>query len=220
MASYLATVAIGKFEVSETPGPDGLTVRTYYPAAAAKETAAAFGTQAEALSYFSELFGPYPFESYGTVVVDAAFDSALEIQTLPIFGRDVLGQGGESTTIEELAHQWFGDSVSPANWQDVWLNEGFAVYATWLWDGTYPRTNGLGSGGPAGVRRLHHPGGAACSAGCGVMLKGVSDEKIDQVIATAVMPPPAEPAPRQPLQPRRVRSRRAGASRAAPARRR
>lgn len=193
MASYLATVAIGKFEVSETPGPGGLAVRTYYPAAAAKETAATLGAQADALSYFADVFGPYPFESYGAVVVDGTFDAALETQTLPIFGRAALGQGTESPAIEELAHQWFGDSVSPANWQDVWLNEGFAVYATWLWA---EHTQGAAAMDEK-VRQAYNAftiqGILPALEDAGVDVTGVSDEKIDQVIATAVMPPPAEP---------------------------
>ena len=194
VASYLVTVAIGRFEVSETPGPDGLTMRMYYPAAAAKEVAAAFDTQADALSYFSELLGPYPFESYGIVVVDAAFSSALETQTLPIFGRSSLGQGVESPAIEELAHQWFGDSVSPTSWQDVWLNEGFGVYATWLWQ---EHTLGVA----ALEKKVRQEYDAFTIQGilpalemAGVHVAGVSDEKIDQLIAQVVMPPPAAPA--------------------------
>jgi hypothetical protein len=195
VASYLATVVIGKFEESETPGPNGLTVRTYYPAAAAKEAAAAFNTQSDALSYFSEVFGPYPFESYGAVVVDGTFDAALETQTLPIFGRASLGQGTESPAIEELAHQWFGDSVSPANWQDVWLNEGFAVYATWLWTEHTQGAAALEKKVRQAYDALTIQGALAVLQDAGVSVKGVSDEKIEDVIATAVMPPPAAPAP-------------------------
>ncbi len=194
MASYLATVAIGKFEVSETPGPGGLTVRTYYPAAAAKETAAAFGAQADALSYFSQIFGPYPFESYGAVVVDGTFDAALETQTLPIFGRASLGQGTESPAIEELAHQWFGDSVSPTNWHDVWLNEGFAVYATWLWAEHTQGAAAMEKKVRQAYDALTIQGVLPVLEEAGVDVKGTPDEKIEQVIAVAVMPPPAEPA--------------------------
>jgi aminopeptidase N len=130
MASYLVQLVIADLVFAASEGPRGLPIRHAYDADVAAEVEGSMDRTAEMIDVFDDLFGPYPFVAYGGVVVDEPLGFALETQTLSIFGTDTVS---ESIVAHELAHQWFGNDVSPATWRDIWLNEGFATYAEWLW---------------------------------------------------------------------------------------
>ncbi|PKV86455.1 M1 family metallopeptidase [Streptomyces sp. TLI_146] len=131
MASYAATVAIGKYDVEPSKTPSGIPVYTAVDPAARKETAGVVAQLPEIVEWAKENFGPYPFSSTGVIVApEGSAEYALETQNRPVIPAD---QFDTETLVHELAHQWFGDSVTPKRWKDMWLNEGFATYAEWLW---------------------------------------------------------------------------------------
>jgi aminopeptidase N len=100
---------------------------------------AGFARTGAVMDYFAGLFGPYPFSAYGVVAPDADTTGAMENQTLSLFGQNFIKITMASPTAgpvflsHELAHQWFGNSVTIKKWEDLWLNEGFATYASFLW---------------------------------------------------------------------------------------
>lgn len=137
MASYLTTININDFNTETMKSPSGIPIRNYYAASLSDEYREPFARQGEMLEYFGELFGPYPFDVYGSLVMDTYFGAALENQTMSIYGMDMVDpndiEGTEAVVAHELVHQWFGNSVSVADWSDIWLNEGFATYGEGLW---------------------------------------------------------------------------------------
>ncbi len=137
MASYLTTINVNDFNTETMASDAGIPIRNYYAASLPEEVNKPFARQGEMIDYFSDLFGPYPFEVYGSLVMDTEFGAALENQTMSIFGIDMIDfddiEGTEAVVAHELTHQWFGDSISVADWSDIWLNEGFATYGEALW---------------------------------------------------------------------------------------
>ncbi|MEU0008340.1 M1 family metallopeptidase [Streptomyces sp. NPDC006314] len=130
MASYVATVAVGHFRITHGTGTHGLPVLSAVDPDQAEASEDVLAKISEIIDWGETNFGPYPFSSTG-VIVDRPEDAeyALETQSRPVFP----GAPDTSTLVHELAHQWYGDSVTPTSWRDMWLNEGFATYAEWLW---------------------------------------------------------------------------------------
>jgi aminopeptidase N len=134
MSTYLASVATGEFDVTIETLDSGLVLRHAVHTSAVVSTGDSLDSTAEMIAAFEERFGPYPFQSYGVLVVPEPLAFALENQTLSLFGNSILGTpSGQPILAHELAHQWFGNHVSPATWDDIWLNEGFATWAEWWW---------------------------------------------------------------------------------------
>jgi peptidase M1-like protein len=94
------------------------------------------GRQPEIIGFLADNFGRYPFSAAGGIVDDTDdLTFALETQTRPVYSKTFFTspESGDSVVVHELAHQWFGDSLALKRWQHIWLNEGFATYAEWLW---------------------------------------------------------------------------------------
>ncbi|HYN88124.1 MAG TPA: M1 family aminopeptidase, partial [Ardenticatenaceae bacterium] len=129
-ATYLLTLAVGEYERIEGPPVGDVDIRHYvFPEDAPKATPALSATN-EILPFFAEMIAPYPFDSYGYVEVLLP-GLAMETQTMVMMDREAITNVG--VMAHEAAHHWFGNSITPATWGDIWLNEGFATYLELLW---------------------------------------------------------------------------------------
>ncbi|WP_433322936.1 M1 family metallopeptidase [Spirillospora sp. CA-294931] len=142
MATYLATIDIGKWDVKtgttpggvpmyvaidpdvrKLPAPGGVDPIDYY-----------YDTTAKSTDLWVKEFGEYPFNTAGAIIDDARFNGQPLGFSLETNGKPVYSAIRPDRTIaHEMAHQWWGNSVAPKNWQQIWLNESFARWSNWYW---------------------------------------------------------------------------------------
>jgi aminopeptidase N len=131
-ASYLITLAVGPYAHRQATGPHGLPLHFYVPQKNVRKWMKPFRRMDDDLRWLERKLGRYPFETAGALVVPG--DSAMETQSLVTFGaQDYEWRNVRETMAHELAHQWYGDTVTPDDWTGLWMNEGMAMYLQGRW---------------------------------------------------------------------------------------
>lgn len=135
LVSIAATVYV-KVSDSYTPLAGGtMPIDHYVYSELRNQAIESFAPTASMIGFYARTFGEYPFvaDKYGHSTFP--FGGAMEHSTNTSYGYFLVdgGHANDYVIAHELAHQWWGDSISPQTWPDVWLNEGFATYSEALW---------------------------------------------------------------------------------------
>jgi len=160
-ASYLVTLAVGPYQETTAKSGSGVPI-SYWTSAEDSELLRSLQQAPALLDWLERRLGPYPFDSLGFVLVDGT--SGMETQTMITLGRDPSDSDPE-VLVHEMAHQWYGDEVTPSDWRDVWMNEGMAMYLQGTWqdeDWQLPEGDSLSTwvGAEKRSRRTAGPPGA------------------------------------------------------------
>ncbi|NGO11477.1 M1 family metallopeptidase [Streptomyces sp. HC44] len=138
LAPELIQIGVGPFTVVKRQGPDGLKLRHAIPSDQVNAVSPYVDKVIpEALSFVTKRLGPLPLRTYGLYLTPLG--GGLETQSLTVMGTEEFSEEGMSMHVDsiathEMAHEYFGNSVSPRRWSDAWLNEGHATFYEYLWD--------------------------------------------------------------------------------------
>ncbi|MBY0308694.1 MAG: M1 family metallopeptidase, partial [Phycisphaerales bacterium] len=140
-ATYLVMLAVGKFDVVDVnEGRPGVPMPVYGPRGTAETLRKNFKHTPDMVKHFEELFDePYPWDKYAQVIVRNFRWGGMENTSATTLAEYAVGDGAEGEQDDlishELCHQWFGDLITCRSWDHLWLNEGWATYGEWLWNG-------------------------------------------------------------------------------------
>ena len=140
--AYCMVIAVGEYAQSQPPVKTVTPLNYYVPLTDGDFAVQGFSAAPLSLSLFSERVAPYPYEKLALIVGATRF-GGMENSSAIVFSSNLfdarteaqptsrtfnIRRGIVETTAHEIAHQWFGDSVSIKTWADLWLSEGFATY--------------------------------------------------------------------------------------------
>jgi len=134
MATELTQIAVGDWDFSPTVQHGNVAIRNATAPAITAAVQPVLDLTESQLDWMEARVGPYPFDTYGTLIVNAPLFLQMETQTIMLTYAGILDRADrprafwDPALVHELAHQWFGDSVSPYSWSDYWLNEGHAMW--------------------------------------------------------------------------------------------
>jgi aminopeptidase N len=134
IASWLNALAIAPFSARHAGEIQGVPFQSWVFLQDRDASADRFERpMRQAVNFFSQYVGPYPYEKVGMVEAPG-IEGGMELASAIFFGEIAFhGRDVASLVAHEVAHQWFGDSVTEADWDDVWLSEGFATYFALLY---------------------------------------------------------------------------------------
>ena len=131
IASWLYTLGVARFTAHHAGVVAGTPIQTWvFPQDREAGLALFEDTSRRAMNFFVTQIGPYPYEKLANIQA-TGFSGGTEYASAIFYGEKGVNTG-RGPVVHEIAHQWFGNSVTERDWDDVWLSEGFATYFTLL----------------------------------------------------------------------------------------